>query len=50
MEELNHNFDSDIYEKNAIWIKLKPELEKKYDITGNNKQVEKYEEVKKQLN
>lgn len=51
LEELNHDFDRDIYEKNVIWLKLKPELEKKYDITDNNKQVEKYEEeVKKHLN
>ncbi|OCA88420.1 hypothetical protein A8F94_24485 [Bacillus sp. FJAT-27225] len=51
LEELNHDFDRDIYEKNVIWLKLKPELEKKYDITDNNKQVKKYEEeVKKHLN
>ncbi|WP_059170440.1 hypothetical protein [Bacillus sp. FJAT-27445] len=51
LEELNHDFDRDIYEKNVIWLKLKPELEKKYDITDNNKQVAKYEEeVKKHLN
>ncbi|MCA0147182.1 hypothetical protein LCD52_00115 [Rossellomorea vietnamensis] len=50
LEELNHNFDRDIYEKNVIWLKLKPDLEKKYGITDNNKQVEKYEEeVEKQL-
>ncbi|MBN8191865.1 hypothetical protein JI667_06850 [Bacillus sp. NTK074B] len=50
IKELNHNFDRDIYEKNAIWLKLKPELEKKYDITDNNEQVEKYEEeVENQL-
>ncbi len=50
LEELNHNFDKNIYEKNVIWLKLKPELEKKYGITDNNKQVEKYEEeVEKQL-
>lgn len=51
LEDLNHDFDRDIYEKNVIWLKLKPELEKKYNITDNNKQVEMYgEEVKKQLN
>jgi hypothetical protein len=44
IEELKHNFDRDIYEKNVMWLKLKPELEKKYGITDNNKQVEKYEE------
>jgi hypothetical protein len=50
LEELNHNFDRDIYEKNVIWLQLKPELEKKYGITDNNKQVDKYEEeVEKQL-
>ncbi|RFB12038.1 hypothetical protein DZB84_19785 [Bacillus sp. HNG] len=51
LEELNHDFDRDIYEKNVIWLKLKPELEKKYATTDNNQQVERYEEeVKKQLN
>ncbi|MDR7074669.1 hypothetical protein [Fictibacillus barbaricus] len=50
LEELNHNFDRDIYEKNVIWLKLKPKLEKKYNTTNNNEQIEKYnEEVEKQL-
>ncbi|RBP00855.1 hypothetical protein [Rossellomorea aquimaris] len=50
LEELNHDFDHDIYEKNVIWLKLKPKLEDKYGITDNNKQVEKYEkEVKNQV-
>ncbi|RIW28686.1 hypothetical protein D3H55_21155 [Bacillus salacetis] len=44
LEELNHEFDRDIYEKNAIWLKLKPELEKEYGLIDNNKQVEKYQE------
>ncbi|MBM7578199.1 hypothetical protein [Jeotgalibacillus terrae] len=44
LEELNHNFDRDIYERNVIWLKLIPELKKKYDITKNNELVEKYEE------
>ena len=51
LEELNHNFDYDIYEKGTMWIKLKKELGKKYDTTDDNKMVEMYEEeVKKQLN
>lgn len=51
LEELNHDFDRDIYEKNVIWLKLKPKLEKKYATTDNNQQVERFEkEVKKQLN
>jgi hypothetical protein len=50
LEELNHNFDRDIYEKNVIWLKLKPELEKRYGFTDNNKLVEKYEkEVRKRI-
>ncbi|MBY6036963.1 hypothetical protein KUV80_09870 [Fictibacillus nanhaiensis] len=50
LEELNHHFDRDIYEKNVIWLKLKPKLEKKYDTTNDNEQVEKYgEEVESQL-
>lgn len=44
LKDLNHNFDRDLYEKNVIWIKLKPKIEKKYGITDNNKQVEKYME------
>lgn len=44
IEELNHTFDRDIYEKNAMWLKLKPKLEKKYNATDNNTQLEKYEE------
>jgi hypothetical protein len=50
IEELNHDFDRDIYEKNVMLLKLKPELEKKYGTTDNNKQVEKYgEEVERHL-
>ncbi|MGM0845679.1 MAG: hypothetical protein ACQEUT_11935 [Bacillota bacterium] len=49
-EELNHQYDRDIYKKNVMWLKLKPKLEKKYGITDNNKQIEKYEEeVEKRL-
>jgi hypothetical protein len=48
LEELNHNFDRDIYEKNVIWIKLKPVLEQKFGVTNNNFLVEKYEAEVKQ--
>ncbi|TYR75797.1 hypothetical protein FZC79_09255 [Rossellomorea vietnamensis] len=51
LEELNHDFDRDLYKKNVIWLKLKPQLEKKYGTNDNNKQIEKYEEeVKKKIN
>ncbi|WP_421378098.1 hypothetical protein ACOJQI_12125 [Bacillus salacetis] len=51
IEELNHDFDRDLYEKNVLWLKLKPKLEKKYGTNDNNEQVEKYEEeVAEQLN
>ena len=51
LEELNHQFDRDLYEKNTIWEKLKLELEQKYQTSDNNELVEKFEaEVKKQLN
>ncbi|KGX92492.1 hypothetical protein N781_16535 [Pontibacillus halophilus JSM 076056 = DSM 19796] len=51
LEELNHEFDRDLYEKNVMWLKLKPKLAKKYGITENNAQVEKYEEeVQERLN
>ncbi|MCD5324408.1 MULTISPECIES: hypothetical protein [Pontibacillus] len=51
IEELNHTFDRDIYVKNAMWLKLKPKLEKKYNATDNSTQLEKYEEeVESMLN
>lgn len=43
IEELNATFDRDIYEKNAIWLKLKPKLEEKYDTDDNNLLIKKYE-------
>jgi len=47
---LNHQFDRDLYEKNTIWLRLIPVLEKKYGTTDNNKLVERYEaEVNAQL-
>lgn len=51
LEELNHEFDRDLYEKNVMWLKLKPQLEKKYGTADNNKQIERYEEeVRKKIN
>lgn len=51
LEKLNHDFDRGLYEKNVMWLKLKPQLEKKYGTKDNNKQIEKYEEeVKKKIN
>ncbi|MCA1054028.1 hypothetical protein LCM10_03430 [Rossellomorea aquimaris] len=44
LEELNHDFDRDLYEKNVIWLKLQPVLEKKYDTANNNELVKRYEE------
>lgn len=44
LQELNHQFDRDIYEKNTIWLKLKLELEKKYQTDDNNELVDRYEE------
>ncbi len=50
LQELNHRFDRDLYEKNTIWLRLIPVLEKKYGTTDNNKLVERYEaEVNAQL-
>lgn len=50
IQELNHQFDRDLYEKNTIWLRLLPILEKKYDTTDNNILVERYEaEVNAQL-
>ena len=50
LQELNHQFDRDLYEKNTIWLRLIPVLEKKYETTDNNKLVERYEaEVNAQL-
>ncbi|MFG6494790.1 hypothetical protein P8610_05490 [Fictibacillus sp. UD] len=51
LAQLNHQFDRDLYEKNVMWLKLKPKLEKKYGVSSNNALVEKYEsEVKKKVN
>ena len=43
LQALNHQFDRDLYEKNAIWLRLIPVLEKKYGTTDNNTLVERYE-------
>lgn len=43
LQELNHRFDRDLYEKNTIWLRLIPVLEKKYGTTDNNKLVERYD-------
>ncbi|WP_053367964.1 hypothetical protein [Bacillus sp. FJAT-27245] len=44
LEEYNHGFDRDIYEKAVIWQKLKPKLEKKYNTTNNEMLAEKFDE------
>ncbi|AJD90403.1 hypothetical protein JMA_10860 [Jeotgalibacillus malaysiensis] len=44
VEQLNHGFDMDVYEKNLLWEKLRPKLEKAYGTSDNNKLVEKYNE------
>lgn len=44
LQELNHQFDRDLYEKNMVWLKLKLELEKKYQTDDNNELVNRYEE------
>lgn len=44
LQQLNHQFDRDLYEKNTIWLKLKLELEKKYQTDDNNELVDRYEE------
>ncbi|TCI35154.1 hypothetical protein EVJ29_10955 [Exiguobacterium sp. SH4S7] len=50
LQQLNHQFDRDLYEKNTIWLKLKLELEKKYQTDDNNELVDCYEaEVNAQL-
>lgn len=47
LKELNHTFDRDLYEKNVIWLKLRPKLENKYGTSDNNVLIDKYEkEVK----
>lgn len=44
LDEYNHGFDRDIYEKAVIWQKLKPELEKKYNTTNNETLAKKFDE------
>ncbi|TFE00494.1 hypothetical protein [Jeotgalibacillus salarius] len=47
VEQLNHEFDQDVYEKNLLWEKLKPELEKAYETNDHHELVEKFnKEVK----
>ncbi|GGD12560.1 hypothetical protein [Pontibacillus salipaludis] len=51
LKELNHNYDRDLYEKNVLWMKLKPKLEKKYGVLSNNELIKKYEaEVANKVN
>ena len=50
IEDLNHLFDRDLYEKNLIWGKLIPKLEEKYSSNDNKILLQKYdEEVEKNL-
>lgn len=50
LHELNRHFDIDLHERNVIWDKLLPLLEKKYGTSDNNLLVQKYAvEVKKKL-
>ncbi|WP_404408170.1 hypothetical protein [Jeotgalibacillus malaysiensis] len=44
VEQLNHGFDLDVYEKNLLWEKLKPKLEEEYGTSDSNKLVERYNE------
>ncbi|MFC4558209.1 hypothetical protein ACFO3D_08285 [Virgibacillus kekensis] len=44
LEELNHEFDRDLYERYVIWEQLRPILSEKYKITDDRKLREKYEE------
>lgn len=44
VEQLNHGFDLDVYEKNLLWEKLKPKLEEAYGTNDSNKLVERYNE------
>lgn len=50
-EELFYEYFNYLNERFIIWTKLKPKLEEKYNIRGNNNLLEKYnEEIDKQLN
>lgn len=42
LKEFNHQFYRDIYERDVIWLKLKPKLENKYKMTNNNALLKKY--------
>jgi hypothetical protein len=45
LKDLNHTFDRDLYEKNVIWLELKPLLEKEYGTISNNELIKKYEKA-----
>lgn len=50
LEKLNHEFDRDLYERYAIWLKLRPKLAEKYETEDDQKLFEKYQkEVEKRL-
>ncbi|WP_409254223.1 hypothetical protein V1502_10110 [Bacillus sp. SCS-153A] len=50
LEDLNHTYDRDLYEKHAMWDKLKEVLEKEYGTSDNNELVQRYnEEVENRL-
>lgn len=40
LTELNHEFDRDHYIKQVIWLKLRPVLVEKYNISLDNKEIE----------
>ncbi|KIL51742.1 hypothetical protein KP77_12540 [Jeotgalibacillus alimentarius] len=51
VEQLNHEFDEDVYEKNLMWEKLKPELEKAYETSDQSELVERFnKEVNHEIN
>lgn len=44
LKDLIRQFDRDLHERNVIWLKLRPKLEKKYEIGDNNRLLEKFQE------
>lgn len=44
LEELNHEYDRELYEKNLIWMKLRPILEEEYGVTDREEIIQRYNE------
>ncbi|WP_227396052.1 hypothetical protein [Jeotgalibacillus aurantiacus] len=50
LEELNHDYERDLYEKNLMWLELEPILQEEYETSDPRQIIEQFdEEVQKEL-